>query len=56
MRLDPLLAQFRMDPLSWPSRAYEYIEGRYGFIGLLFCGIVITMGIVMAMFMFDRRR
>jgi hypothetical protein len=46
-----------MDRLSsYPDRAYDYIYGNYGTVGLIVCGVAVVVAVVSIFIWFDRSR
>jgi hypothetical protein len=44
------------DMISFPSRAYHYVDTQYGTIGLIFAGLLVVFSFVGAMVWWDRRK
>jgi hypothetical protein len=42
--------------ISFPGRAYDYIDGQYGTVGLIVAGVMIVVAIVSVFIWFDRRK
>jgi len=42
--------------LSYPGQAYEYINGQYGFVGVIFAGLVLVMSGMGLFIWLDRRK
>jgi hypothetical protein len=46
-----------MDELvAMPGKAYDYVYGQYGTVGLIVTGVVIVVAIVSVMVWLDRRK
>ena len=41
---------------SYPDRAYDYIYGNYGTVGLIVCGVALVVAVVSLMIWFDRAK
>jgi len=41
---------------SYPERAYDYVYGHYGTIGLIVLGVAFVVAIVSIMIWFDRSK
>ncbi len=41
---------------SLPSRAYDWVYGNYGNVGLIVAGVMIVVGIVSIFVFLDRRK
>lgn len=44
------------DILSYPSRAFDYIQMQYGTIGLMFAALILIVGVISIFIWLDRRR
>ena len=42
--------------ISFPGRAYDYIDGQYGTVGLIVTGVMLVVAIVTLFIWFDRRK
>ena len=42
--------------ISFPGRAYDYIDSQYGQVGLIIAGLLIVVAIVSLMIWMDRRK
>jgi hypothetical protein len=40
----------------YPAKAYEYVNGHYGFVGVLVAALLLIMFLLSVYFWFDRRR
>jgi hypothetical protein len=41
---------------SYPSQAYDYVNGNYGTVGLIVAGVLIVVAVISIMVWFDRRK
>ena len=42
--------------ISIPGRAFDYVNGQYGTVGLIVIGLIVVVGIVGVLTWFDRRK
>ena len=57
--IDAKILSFRwaMDTIiSIPGRAFDYVNGQYGTVGLIVIGLMVVVGIVGVLTWFDRRK
>jgi hypothetical protein len=53
----PTRGQVTMNTVtSFPSQAYDYVNGNYGTIGVIIAGVAIVLAAVSVMIWFDRRK
>lgn len=42
--------------ISFPGRAFDYVNDQYGTVGLIVIGLMVVVGIVGVLTWFDRRK